>query len=57
MAPKLQGKFEDQPSHVIDFMATLSGFSEKADYPKKINGQDVVPMQGVSLKPRLWGVQ
>jgi arylsulfatase len=54
IAPKLQGKFEDQPSHVIDFMATCLDLA-KADYPKKINGQDVVPMQGVSLKPVFGG--
>ena len=56
IAPKLQGKFEDQPSHVIDFMATCLDLA-KADYPKKINGQDVVPMQGVSLKPVFEGTR
>ena len=55
IAPKLQGKFEDQPSHVIDFMATCLDLA-KADYPKKINGQDVVPMQEFLLSLSL-GVQ
>lgn len=54
IAPKLKGKFEDQPSHVIDFMATCLDLA-KAEYPKKINGEDVVPMQGVSLKPVFLG--
>ena len=54
IAPKLKGKFEDQPSHVIDFMATCLDLA-KAEYPKKINGEDVVPMQGVSLKPVFGG--
>jgi arylsulfatase A-like enzyme len=54
IAPKLKGKFEDQPSHVIDFMATCLDLA-KAEYPKKINGEDVVPIQGVSLKPVFGG--
>ena len=54
IAPKLKGKFEDQPSHVIDFMATCLDLA-KAEYPKKINGEDAVPMQGVSLKPVFGG--
>lgn len=50
IAPQLKGKFEHQPAHLIDLMATCVDLA-KADYPKKANGKKIVPMQGVSLKP------
>jgi arylsulfatase len=50
IAPQLKGKFEHQPAHLIDLMATCVDLA-KADYPKKANGKEIVPMQGVSLKP------
>ena len=50
IAPKLRGKLEHQPAHLIDLMATCVDLA-KADYPKKVNGKEIVPIQGVSLKP------
>ncbi|HAD20902.1 MAG TPA: arylsulfatase [Opitutae bacterium] len=50
ISPKLRGKFEHQPAHLIDLMATCVDLA-KAEYPKEVNGQKIVPLQGVSLKP------
>ena len=54
IAPKLRGKFEHQPAHLIDLMATCVDLG-LAEYPKEANGQKIVPMQGVSLKPAFSG--
>ena len=54
IAPKLRGKFEHQPAHLIDLMATCVDLG-RAEYPKEANGQKIVPMQGVSLKPAFSG--
>jgi arylsulfatase len=54
ISPKLRGKFEHQPTHLIDLMATCVDLA-KADYPKEVKGQKIVPMQGVSLKPAFSG--
>jgi arylsulfatase len=54
IAKKLNGKFEHQPTHLIDLMATCVDLA-KADYPKEVKGQKIVPMQGVSLKPAFSG--
>ena len=54
ISEKLRGKFEHQPAHLIDLMATCVDLA-KADYPKEVKGQKIVPMQGVSLKPTFSG--
>ena len=54
IAPGLRGKFEHQPAHLIDLMATCVDLA-KADYPKEFKGQKIVPLQGVSLKPAFSG--
>jgi arylsulfatase len=54
ISAKLRGKFEDQPAHLIDLMATCVDLA-KTDYPKEVKGQKIVPMQGVSLKPAFSG--
>lgn len=54
IAPRLRGKFEHQPAHLIDLMATCVDLG-RAEYPKEANGQKIVPMQGVSLKPAFSG--
>ena len=54
IAPQLRGKFEHQPAHLIDLMATCVDLGQ-AEYPKEANGQKIVPMQGVSLKPAFSG--
>ena len=54
ISAKLRGKFEHQATHLIDLMATCVDLA-KADYPKEVKGQKIVPMQGVSLKPAFSG--
>ena len=54
ISAKLRGKFEHQPAHLIDLMATCVDLA-KADYPKEVKGQKIVPMQGVSLNPPFSG--
>ena len=54
IAPQLRGKFEHQPAHLIDLMATCVDLG-RAEYPKEANGHKIVPMQGVSLKPAFSG--
>src|SRR6185295_9837853 len=49
-----QGAIESQPGHVIDIMATCVDLAE-AKYPKKLNGNEIKPMEGVSLKPSFVG--
>jgi len=48
------GKFERQPGHLIDIMATCVDLGD-ADYPKTYNGHDITPMEGVSLAPAFLG--
>ena len=54
ISPKLHGKFEHQPAHLIDLMATCVDLA-KAEYPLEVKGQKIVPLQGVSLKPTFSG--
>jgi len=51
---KLRGKFDHQPAHLIDLMATCVDLAQ-ADFPEEKNGEKIVPMQGVSLKPAFSG--
>lgn len=44
------GSFTDQPSHIIDFMATCIDLSN-GKYPKKVKDRIVDPLQGKSLLP------
>jgi arylsulfatase len=48
------GKFERQPGHLIDIMATCVDVSG-ANYPAEVNGNKIKPMQGVSLAPAFAG--
>jgi len=48
------GRFERQPVHFIDVMATLVDLTG-ATYPKSRNDSPVTPMQGTSLLPALRG--
>lgn len=45
-----RGEIRDQPSHLIDLMATAVDLAE-ADYPAERNGTSVPPPAGVSLRP------
>ena len=46
------GPFVHEPAHLIDLMATCVDFAG-AQYPAIWNGQNVLPMEGVSLRPLL----
>jgi arylsulfatase A-like enzyme len=48
------GEIIRQPAHIIDIMPTIIAFS-RAKYPKKFNGKNIIPMEGVSLIPALAG--
>ena len=48
------GKFERQPSHLIDIMATCVDLAG-ATYPTEVAGQAIKPMQGISLRPAFEG--
>ncbi len=49
-----KGELEHQPGHLIDIMATCVDVAG-ADYPKKIDGNEIKPLEGVSLKPAFSG--
>jgi arylsulfatase A-like enzyme len=44
------GAYRKQPAHMIDIMATIADVTG-ADYPKQHNGNPVLPMEGISLRP------
>ncbi len=48
------GKWIETPTHLIDLMATCVDLAE-ATYPESFNGNEIVPMQGQSLRPLLTG--
>ncbi len=50
-----QGKLETQPGHLIDIMATCADVAN-ANYPSKLNGQKIKPMEGVTLRPAFAGL-
>ena len=45
---KSKGEFRHQPGQLVDIMATLSELAE-AKYPEELNGNRIIPMQGMSL--------
>lgn len=45
-----RGKLEPQPAHLIDIMATAVDLAG-AKYPTEFNGNQVLPLEGVSLRP------
>ncbi len=51
---KRRGELDHQPGHLIDIMATCVDVGG-ADYPKKIDDNDIKPLEGVSLKPAFSG--
>ncbi len=51
---KLSGKLEHQPGHVIDIMATCIDVAG-VKYPKKYDGHQLDPVEGVSLRPAFNG--
>ncbi len=50
----LHNKLYHSPAHLIDIMATCVDIAG-ASYPGKGAGQDITPMQGISLKPAFAG--
>ncbi len=48
------GKLERRPGHVIDIMATCVDVAG-VEYPSRFADQDVVPLEGVSLRPTFSG--
>lgn len=50
IAAARHGKFETEPGHLIDVMATCVDLAG-ASYPKERGGSAILPMEGVSLKP------
>lgn len=51
-----KGGFTKQIGHVMDFMPTFAELAG-AEYPKTYNGNEIVPVQGLSLLPVLQGKQ
>lgn len=51
---KKRGAMDATPSHLIDIMATCVDVAD-ADYPSRHNGEQVHPMEGVSLAPAFGG--
>ena len=51
---KGKGGITNQPGHVIDIMATCIDLA-KAKYPKKYQGNSILPLEGKSLVPILKG--
>ncbi len=49
-----QGKFENQPGHLIDIMATCVELAG-AKYPAQYKGNMITPMEGISLLPAIAG--
>jgi arylsulfatase A-like enzyme len=50
ISSKANGRKENQPGHIIDLMATFVDLA-KADYPNKKGGNNIYPLEGVSLGP------
>ncbi len=54
IAAKRVGAVENAPGHVIDIMATCVDVA-RADYPKQLNGNEIKPMEGISLRSTFEG--
>ena len=54
IAKNRRGKLEKQPGHVIDVMATCIDVAG-GEFPKKFAGNDLIPLEGVSLRPSFSG--
>jgi len=49
---KDNGRFVREPAHLIDLMATCVDIAG-AKYPAELDGKNILPMEGVSLRPLL----
>ena len=54
IAPSVEGSLEHQPGHVIDIMATCVDLAGGV-YPEKFGEHDIIPVEGVSLRPAFSG--
>jgi arylsulfatase A-like enzyme len=54
IAATRNGQLFKEPGHLVDLMATCVDLSG-AKYPAKFDGNDIQPMEGVSLRPALTG--
>ena len=54
IAKNRHNKFENQPAHLVDLMATCVDLAD-AKYPKVVNRVNITPMEGVSLAPAFNG--
>ena len=54
IAAKLNGRLDHQPGHLIDLMATCVDLAG-AKYPAQAHGENIPPMEGVSLRPAFAG--
>ncbi|MCH8042386.1 MAG: arylsulfatase [Planctomycetes bacterium] len=54
IAKARRGKLERQPGHVIDIMATCVDVAG-GKFPKKFAGKELIPLEGVSLRPTFSG--
>ena len=52
--PSRNGSLEHQPGHVIDIMATCVDVAGDV-YPKTFGGHEIIPIEGVSLRPAFSG--
>ncbi len=53
-AVKAKGEFRREPGHLIDLMATCVDVAG-ASYPRELEGNKILPMEGVSLSPAFAG--
>jgi arylsulfatase len=49
-----RGRLEKQPGHLVDIMATAVDLAD-AKYPAQFQGNAILPMEGVSLRPAFEG--
>ena len=52
----MPGTWTEEPSHLIDIMATCADLGE-ATYPSKYNGNAITPLEGKTLAPLFKGAQ
>lgn len=48
------GKFEQQPAHLVDILPTLLDLAH-ATYPSEYNGNKIQPLEGTSIRPAFTG--
>ena len=49
-----RGTLEKQPAHLVDIMATAVDLAG-AEYPRRFHDNDILPMEGTSLRPAFTG--